>query len=81
MIHTFMVQQIHLSQKNKNFRSINHHIYPFASNKKIQDEDRMKTYPHRTNIPFIKYFDDKDIPNSIEELKKIYKKVSANDQI
>ena len=41
----------------------------------------MKTYPHRTNIPFIKYFDDKDIPNSIEELKKIYKKFIANDQI
>ena len=41
----------------------------------------MTTYPHRTNILFIKYLDDKNIPNYIEELKKINKMFIANDHI
>ena len=39
------------------------------------------TYPLGSNIPFIKYFDDKDIPNSIEKLKEIMEKIIENYQI
>ena len=39
----------------------------------VRDEYWITTYPLGSNIPFTKYFDNKDIPNSIEELKKINK--------
>ena len=42
--------------------------------KKILDKDGITAYPHNSNISFIKYFGDKDMPNSIEELIKMYKK-------
>lgn len=42
--------------------------------KKILDEDGITLYPHISNISFIKCFGDKDMPNSIEELIKMYKK-------
>ena len=42
--------------------------------KKILDEDGITGYSHISNISFIKYFGDKDMPNSIEELIKMYKK-------
>ena len=32
------------------------------------------TYPVGSNISFTKYFDDKNINNSIEKLKKFFKK-------
>lgn len=40
-------------------------------------------YFHRTNMRLIKYFDNKnkDIPNSIEESKKIYKEFTDNDKL
>ena len=72
------------------FGSYNHKIYivtsnkigmrnPYEENKKLQDNDTITTYSHGTNIPFIKYFADKDILNSIEEIKKIYKEFTKND--
>ena len=72
------------------FRSFNHKIYIATSNKmgmrnpnekdkELQDNDRITTYPHGTNIPFTKFFADKDIPNSIEEIKKIYKEFTKNN--
>ena len=42
---------------------------PNENDKKILVDDGITTYPHRTNIPFIKDF----VFNYIEELKKIYK--------
>ena len=39
----------------------------------VRDEYWITTYPLGSNIPFTKYFDNKDIPNSTEELKKINK--------
>ena len=36
------------------------------------DEDGIR-YPPRSDILFIKYSNDKDIPNSVEELKKCIK--------
>ena len=51
------------------------------NDQEILYEDGITAYPLRSNIPFIKYFDDKDIPNSTEELKKIYRKLITNDQL
>ena len=62
------------NKKKKSFKSENHKVYTVTINKsavsngddkEIQDEGRITTYLHRSNIPFIKYFDDKDTPNSI----------------
>ena len=53
-------------------------LYKFFDNE-ILDEDRITTYPVGSNMPFIKYFDDKDIPKYIEELKIIYKTFIEND--
>ena len=47
------------------------------NDKEVQDDYRITKYPHKENIPFIKYFDD--ITDSIEELKKIYKKLTKNN--
>ena len=44
-----------------------------VNDKEILDETRIATYPLGSNIPFIKCFDDKDIPNPIGELKKYIK--------
>ena len=46
---------------------------PGENNKELQDNDRIITFPHTTNKPFIKYFYDKDAPNFIQELKKIFR--------
>ena len=72
------------------FRSYNHKIYTVTRNKiamcnlnesdqELQDDDKITTYSHVLNIAFIKHFDDKDIPDSIEELNKIYKQFTEND--
>ena len=50
------------------------------NDKEILDEDEITTYPFGSNVPFIKCFDDKDTPNSIEELKKLYKTFIENGQ-
>ena len=51
-------------------------IYPITNNKtasskfihkEIINEDEIATYPLESNIPFIKYVDDKDMTNSTEE--------------
>ena len=64
-------------------------IYTFTNNKsdwskyndkEILDEDEITAYPFGSNLPFIKCVDDKDIPNSIEELKKSYKTFTENVQ-
>ena len=74
-------------KRTKHFRIIYHENYTATSNKtamcnpKILDEDGIITYTHRSNIPFVKYFDDKDIPNSVEELKKTYKYFIENDKL
>ena len=47
--------------------------------KELQDDDRITTYPQGSNITLIKYFDDKDIPDSIEVLRKIYEMFTKND--
>ena len=52
---------------------------PNENDKELQNDDWITTYPQRSNISFIRYFDDKDIPNSIQELKKIYKTFTEND--
>ena len=48
---------------------------PNENDKEILVDDGITTHPQRIYMPFIKYFDDKDkdIPNSIAKLKKIYK--------
>ena len=47
----------------------------------ILDEDGIPTYPLGSNIPFIKYFDGKDITTSILKLNKVYQNFIGNDQI
>ena len=44
--------------------TINKNALSNGDDKEIQDEGRITTYLQWSNIPFIKYFDDKDIPNS-----------------
>ena len=65
--------------------SITHDTYTITNNKivlcifnyeEVIDEDEITTYPLGSNIPLIEYFDVTDIPNSIEELKKIYKMIN-----
>ena len=65
--------------------SITHETYTITNNKivlcifnyeEVIDEDEITTYPLGSNIPLIEYFDVTDIPNSIEELKKIYKMIN-----
>ena len=43
------------------------------NDKEIQDGKGITTYSLLSNIPFIKYVDEKIIPNSIEKLKQINK--------
>lgn len=70
--------------KQTNFRSYNYQICTGTSNKiaicnpnkndkECQDNDGKTTCFHGSNFTFIEHFDDKDITNSTEELKKIYK--------
>ena len=40
---------------------------------KIQDEEKITTFPHWSNILFIKSINDKTIPNFIEEVKHRYR--------
>ena len=54
------------------------HKIQMKIDKEFQDIDGIATYPCGSNIPFIKYYDHKDIPNSIEELKNIYKNLTEN---
>ena len=75
------------------FRSINHKIYTVSSNKtancnpnendeEILDKAGIMTHPDWSNIPFIKYFDDKDIKiNHIEKLKRNITKFIENDKL
>ena len=66
------------------FRCYNQKIYriicntitmcnPNENDKELQDDDRITTYPHASNIPLIKDFDDKNVPDSIKELQKVVK--------
>ena len=54
------------------------HKIQMKIDKEFQDIDGIATCPCGSNIPFIKYYDHKDIPNSIEELKIIYKNLTEN---
>ena len=49
--------------------------------KEILKNDGITTYPYRTNLLFLKYFEDQDTPNSIEELKNVYKEFTENDKL
>ena len=71
-------------EKNMSFRSYNHKIYtvtskkiansnPNENDKECQDPDGITTYLHGSSFAFIIYFNDKEIPDSVEEFKKIYK--------
>ena len=42
---------------------------------------RITKYPYGTNVPATKSFDNEDIPNSIGELKTMYKKFAENDTL
>ena len=78
-----------ITKKQVSSRNIKCLIYTITNNKitlqrfndkEILYEDGITTdHSLRSNIPFINSFNDKDIPNSIEELKKIYKKLIEND--
>ena len=72
------------------FRSYNYKIHSATCNKivawnpndnELQHSNRITTHPHGSNVPLILFFDDKDIPNSIEELKKIYNTFIENDKL
>ena len=67
-----------IEKKQISFRSGNHKVYTIASNKIaitngddkiLQDEHRIKTYHHESNIAFTKYFYSKEISNTVEKLK------------
>ena len=47
--------------------------------KEILKNDGITTYPYTTK--FLKYFEDQDTPNSIEELKNVYKEFTENDKL
>ena len=49
--------------------------------KEILKNDGITTYPYRANLPSLKYFEDQDTPNSIEELKNVYKEFTENDKL
>ena len=46
---------------------------PNENDKELQDADKNTTYLHVSNIALMRYSDNKDISDFIEELKKIYK--------
>ena len=46
----------------------------------VIDEVRITTCLLESNRPFTKYFEDKDIPNYIDEINKLCKRFSENDQ-
>ena len=82
LINMLMIWQI-------SFRSENHKAYTVTNTKiavsngdgkEIQDQDKIK-HPCRPNIAFIKYFDGKEISNSIKEPKQISKKFTGNNQV
>lgn len=59
------------------FRNIKHVIYTITNNKialhtfddkGIIDKDEITTYPLGSNIPLVKYFDDKDIPTLVYQI-------------
>ena len=78
-----------ITKEQVTFRIIKHIIYSITNNrialgklndKKNLDNDVITTYFLGSNIPFIKYLNDEDIPNSIEELKKkIFKIINFDD--
>ena len=58
----------HTHKKKTSSRSIDYKVHTVISNKiaisnvddkEIQDEDRITTYPYRSNISYIKHFSDK----------------------
>ena len=68
-----------ITKEQASFRSIKHLIHIIKNNKislrkfndkELADEDGI-TCSLISNIPFINYFSDKDIPNSTKELEKI----------
>ena len=78
-----------IATEKTSFRSKSHKVYIVTLNKttvsygddETQDEDMIAAYPHRSNKIYINYFNDKDIPNSTEELKSKYKTLIENDQL
>ena len=57
--------------------------YNCKKDKELQDDDKITTYPYGSNITLAKYFDDEDIPDSLEELRKyikcLLKKINFDD--
>ena len=79
-----------ITKEQGNFRNIKYVTYTITNNKialrkvndkEILDKDGITRYPLGSNTPFIKCFDDEDVPNPIEELKKLYKKFIKNGQL
>ena len=88
----FSILQICLKKEKIIFRSYNYKIHTVTcikiaewntneNDKELQDSNSITVYLHGSNILLIKFFDDKDIPNSTEELKKIFKTFIENDKL
>lgn len=72
-----------ITKEKVSFRSIKHSVDKFINIKialhkfdvqEITEEDGKGIYPPGSGIPFINYFDDTGLLNSIEELNKIKNK-------
>lgn len=81
---------VHITKEQVSFRIIKHAIYTITNNKttlrkfnhkELVNEDEIITYLLGSNILFAKYFDDKDIPNSTGELKKLHQNFTENGQL
>ena len=49
------------------------------NDQELQNDEKITAFCHGSNIALIKYQDDKDIPDSTEKLKKIYKEIAKKD--
>ena len=47
----------------------------------VINEVRITTYLLESNRPLTEYFEDKDIPNYIDEINKLCKRFIENDQL
>lgn len=47
----------------------------------VINEVRITIYLLESNRPFTEYFEDKDIPNYIDEINKLCKRFIENDQL
>lgn len=47
----------------------------------VINEVRITTYLLESNRPLTEYFEDKDIPNYIDEINKLCKRFTENDQL